>query len=232
MGGANTQQLQPNSNSLRPDGTVKGSGFLGGMKRLDDPSSVSSEISIGVDWGSGEKLIPTMVPTLDSNEINYLLSTPEDKIFESNPELGKKIEQKAVRFAKEREQQGLPYFAQKNESPNQKQNNIMGGANTQTPQPSQVEDSYNPAVSSKEEKAYARLERQGMSGSGDESLASYVAMGKDIYGDLRSKAASLISPNSFGRDAKKVDPASVIKKEDNAAKKPMSSYDAIDAGLR
>ena len=114
----------------------------------------------------------------------------------------------------------------------QKQNNIMGGTNTQTPQPSQVEDSYNPAVSSKEEKAYARLERQGMSGSGDESLASYVAMGKDIYGDLRSKAASLISPNSFGRDAKKVDPASVIKKEDNAAKKPMSSYDAIDAGLR
>lgn len=108
----------------------------------------------------------------------------------------------------------------------------MGGANTQTPQPTQVENSYNPAVSSKEEKAYARLDKQGMSGSGDESLASYVAMGKDIYGDLRSKAASLISPNSFGRDAKKVDPASVIKKENNAAKKPMSSYDAIDAGLR
>lgn len=113
-----------------------------------------------------------------------------------------------------------------------KQTNIMGGANTQTPQPTQVEDSYNPAISAKEEKAYARLERQGMSGSGDESLASYVAMGKDIYGDLRSKAASLISPNSFGRDAKKVDPASVIKKEANPDKKPMSSYDAIDAGLR
>jgi hypothetical protein len=39
-----------------------------------------------------------------------------------------------------------------------------------------------------------------MSGSGDESLASYIAMGKDIYGDLRSKASSLISPNLFGRD--------------------------------
>lgn len=109
----------------------------------------------------------------------------------------------------------------------------MGGVNTQTPQPTQVEDSYNPAISAKEEKAYARLEKQGMSGSGDESLASYIAVGKDIYGDLRSKAASLISPNSFGRDAKKVDPASVIKKEDvNLTKKPMSSYDAIDAGLR
>jgi hypothetical protein len=41
------------------------------------------------------------------------------------------------------------------------------------------------------------------------------------------------TPNAFGRDAKKVDPASVIKKEDvNLVKKPMSSYDAIDAGLR
>ena len=199
MGGANTQNQQSNINSLRPDGTTKGSGFLGGMKRLDDPSGVSSEISIGVDWGSGEKLIPTMVPTLDNNEIKYLLSTPEDKIFTSNPELGKKIEQKAVRFAKERESQGLPFFAQENESPKQ-QNNIMGGANTQTPQPTQVEDSYNPAVPARAEKTYSRLAKQGMSGSGDESLASYIAMGKDIYGDLRSKASSLISPNLFGRD--------------------------------
>jgi hypothetical protein len=198
MGGANTQQ-QLNPNSLRPDGTKKGSGFLGGMKRLDDPSGVSSEISIGVDWGSGEKLIPTMVPTLDSNEIKYLLSTPEDKIFTSNPELGKKIEQKAVRFARERESKGLPFFAQENESPKQ-QTNIMGGANTQTPQPNQTEPSYNPAISGKEAKTYDRLARQGMSGSGDESLASYIAMGKDIYGDLRSQASKLISPNLFGRD--------------------------------
>jgi hypothetical protein len=239
MGGANTQQFKSDPNSLRPDGTMKGSGFLGGMKRLDDPTGVSSEISIGVDWGSGEKLIPTMVPTLDSNEINYLLSTPEDKIFEINPDLGKSIQKKAVEHAIKREQQGLPYFAQENESPKPKQNNTMGGANTQTPQSTQ--DSYNPAVSAKEEKTYARLDKQGMSGSGDESLASYIAVGKDIYGDLRSKAASLISPNSFGRDAKKVDPASVIKKEkflpmrkDSVEEviQPMSSYDAIDAGLR
>jgi hypothetical protein len=69
----------------------------------------------------------------------------------------------------------------------------MGGSNTQTPQPPQE----NPA---KQAKTYARLEKQGMSGSGDESLASYVAMGKDIYGDLRSQASKLISPNLFGRD--------------------------------
>ena len=69
----------------------------------------------------------------------------------------------------------------------------MGGSNTQTPTPQQD----NPE---KEAATYDRLKKQGMSGSGDESLASYIAMGKDIYGDLRSKASSLISPNLFGRD--------------------------------
>jgi hypothetical protein len=207
MGGANTQQ-QSNPNSFRPDGTKKGSGFLGGMKRLDDPTGVSSEISIGVDWGSGEKLIPTMVPTLDSNEINYLLSTPEDKIFESNPELGKKIEQKAVRFAKERESQGLPFFAQENESPKQ-QNNIMGGSNSQA---------------LKNYKKYAMQEAQPDRGEG---MSQETA---DAYAKFDNNSST---PNAFGRDAKKVDPASVIKKEDiNLTKKPMSSYDAIDAGLR
>lgn len=40
------------------------------------------------------------------------------------------------------------------------------------------------------------------------------------------------SPNSFGRDASSVDPASVVKKKDvEMVKKPISSYDAIDSGL-
>ena len=56
-------------NTTRGDGTQKGSGFLGGIKRLDNPDDISSELSIGVDWGSGEKLIPQMVPTLDDNEL-------------------------------------------------------------------------------------------------------------------------------------------------------------------
>jgi len=77
----------------------------------------------------------------------------------------------------------------------------MGGSNTQTPQPTQVEDSYNPAVPARAEKTYSRLAKQGMSGSGEESLANYIAMGKDIYGDLRSQASKMISPNLFGRDA-------------------------------
>jgi len=118
-------------NTTRGDGTQKGSGFLGGIKRLDNPDDISSELSIGVDWGSGEKLIPQMVPTLDDNELKYLLSTPEEKLKVENPDLSKSITQKAVRFAKEREAKGLPFFAQPDESPElprsiSNQNKILG----------------------------------------------------------------------------------------------------------
>lgn len=106
-----------NANNLRPDNTVKGMGFLGAIPRLDNPKDSSTELSIGVDWGSGEKLIPTMVPTLDDNELKYLLSTPADKLNIVNPDLNKSIIRKAVEFAKERESKGLPFFAQPDESP-------------------------------------------------------------------------------------------------------------------
>lgn len=106
-----------NANNLRPDNTVKGTGFLGAIPRLDNPKDVSTELSIGIDWGSGEKLIPTMVPTLDDNELKYLLSTPADKLNSVNPDLNKSITRKAVEFAKQRESKGLPFFAQPDESP-------------------------------------------------------------------------------------------------------------------
>lgn len=106
-----------NSNNLRPDNTVKGMGFLGAIPRLDNPKNSSTELSIGIDWGTGEKLIPTMVPTLDDKELKYLLSVPEDKLQSVNPELSKSITEKAVRFAREREAQGLPFFATPDESP-------------------------------------------------------------------------------------------------------------------
>jgi hypothetical protein len=106
-----------NANNLRPDNTVKGTGFLGAIPRLDNPKNVSTELSIGIDWGSGEKLIPTMVPTLDDNELKYLLSTPADKLNSVNPDLNKSITRKAVEFVKERESKGLSFFAQPDESP-------------------------------------------------------------------------------------------------------------------
>ena len=206
MGGANTQSPQSNQHpdSIRTDGTVKGSGFLGGIKRIDDPSKVSSELSIGVDWGSGEKLIPQMVPTLDDNEINYLLSTSEDKIKTQNPDLNKSITQKAVRFAREREALGLPYFAQENESPKQK-TNTMGGLNTQ----SKVQTTGNPALDqAKEIETTKQINDRGMSGMADESLGHYLRGGKQLVKEM-------LDPN-YNR---------------NVAK-PVSSYEAIDIGLK
>jgi hypothetical protein len=105
---------KPNSKNARPDGTVKGLGFFGGLKRLDNPDNVSSEISIGVDWGKGEKLIPTMVSSLNKSELEYLLSTPEEEL-DSNPEMFAQIRKKAARHAMDREQKGLPYFAREGE---------------------------------------------------------------------------------------------------------------------
>lgn len=116
-----------NGNNLRPDNTVKGMGFLGAIPRLDNPKDSSTELSIGIDWGTGEKLIPTMVPTLDDNELKYLLSTSADKLNSVNPDLNKSITRKAVEFAKQRESQGLPFFAQQDESP--KSPRVISGEN-------------------------------------------------------------------------------------------------------
>jgi hypothetical protein len=105
----------PNPKDFRPDGTRKGLGFLGPLKRPD--GGVSSEISIGVGLDGKEIDIPTMVPTLARHEVNYLLTTPEDKIQEVDPELYKSIFGKAVSFAKSRLKSGKSVFAEEGESP-------------------------------------------------------------------------------------------------------------------
>lgn len=87
----------------RPDGTQKGTGFLGVLKRPD--GGVSTEISIGVEFDGKEMQIPTLVPTLTKGEINTLLTMPEDgKIPEA-------IVDKAVQHARDRMSKGLSPFA-------------------------------------------------------------------------------------------------------------------------
>lgn len=56
----------------RQDGTDKGLGFFGELKRPD--GDVSTELSIGVNLGGKETEIPLIVPTLDKVELDYLLS--------------------------------------------------------------------------------------------------------------------------------------------------------------
>ena len=93
----------------RADGTVKGNGFLGVLQRPD--GGVSTELSIGVEFDGKEMQIPTLVPTLDRNEIDYLLNTPPSpEIFKS--ELGKTIMKKAVSHAQLRIRNGKSPFAQ------------------------------------------------------------------------------------------------------------------------
>lgn len=77
----------------RADNTEKG-GYFGELKRPD--GDVSTELSIGVDYGSGEKEIPTLVPTLTKEEVDHLLSggEPTDAIT-----------RKAVEFAVQREEE-------------------------------------------------------------------------------------------------------------------------------
>jgi len=60
--------------SLRNDGTQKGTGFFGVQKMADGTDRDMTEFSIGVDFGQGEVEIPTLVPSLTGEELNFLRS--------------------------------------------------------------------------------------------------------------------------------------------------------------
>ena len=89
----------------REDGTEKGEGYFGALKRPD--GRVSTELSIGVNLDGKEVEIPALVPTLSKDEIDYLLNDgkPTDEII-----------QKAVDHAKLRISEGKSPFAQKGET--------------------------------------------------------------------------------------------------------------------
>lgn len=87
---------------LRKDGTSKGPGWLGTLARPD--GAVSTELSIGVNIDGRETLIPSLVPTLNRQEINHLLSGGEPT---------EQIVDKAVLHAKEKMARGLSPFKEK-----------------------------------------------------------------------------------------------------------------------
>ncbi len=96
----------------REDGTKKSTGYFGVLPRPD--GSVSTELSIGVNFDGKEHLIPALVPTLNKDEINYLLSgkKPTNEIVD-----------KAVEHARIRISQGKSPFASSNEAMNQNTTN-------------------------------------------------------------------------------------------------------------
>ena len=84
----------------RADGSAKGEGFLGALKRPD--GALSTEITVGVNIGGKEMDIPSLVPTLTKAEISSLLNGDKP----SNT-----IVQKAVDHAKSRLASGKSVFA-------------------------------------------------------------------------------------------------------------------------
>ena len=101
------QVTEQNDPSLRPDGTKKGLGYFGPLPMTDKSGRVMTEYSIGVNFGDKEVLIPTLVPTLNKKELDYLLGG--GTINESS--IGKRIFNKAVDHAKERLANGKSPFA-------------------------------------------------------------------------------------------------------------------------
>jgi hypothetical protein len=105
----------------RADGTAKGPGFFGLLKRPD--GRVSTEISIGVSFEDGQEVqIPLLVPTLTRSEIQGLLSGAKA----SQP-----VVDKAIRFYRSRLAAGQPAFAQPGEQ-------LSVGWDIRRPMPSNV----------------------------------------------------------------------------------------------
>jgi len=98
--------LSKPSYGTRVDGTDKGPGFLGELKTPED--KVVTELSIGVNLDGKETEIPSIVPTLNKDEIDYLINGGKPT---------KVIVDKAVKHAIERLKSGKSPFADISESP-------------------------------------------------------------------------------------------------------------------
>jgi len=96
----------------RPDGSEKGAGYLGVLKRPD--GGVSSEISIGVEINGKEVEVPSMVPTLNATEIKWLMTHDPSDRKEQMPD---SIVEKATKFAEDRIAQGKDPLAGKDDTP-------------------------------------------------------------------------------------------------------------------
>lgn len=101
-------EWEPNDKDRRQDGSKKWKGFFGPLKRIDNPDDISTEISVGVNLNGVETDIPSLVPTLNGDELEYLLSG--SNLFNRSP-IAEGIIQKAVDHAKRRLATGRSVFA-------------------------------------------------------------------------------------------------------------------------
>jgi hypothetical protein len=86
----------------RRDGSPKGRGYLGLLKRPDGDNM--TEYTVGIEMDGQEIDIPSIVPTLDQSEIDHLLNMSDGDRMPQN------IMKKAHEHAMQRIQQGLSPF--------------------------------------------------------------------------------------------------------------------------
>lgn len=113
------------SYGVRADGSNKGEGYFGALKRPD--GNFSSELSIGVEIDGKEIDIPALVPTLTDKEVKTLLNqAPDEKIPDS-------IVEKATAYAKTRIAAGKSPFAGAGEA----SKTLAPSVDRATPEPAQ-----------------------------------------------------------------------------------------------
>ena len=98
----------PPADMIREDGTLKSDqGFLG--PQIGKDGSTMTEYSVGIHIGGKETAVPSLVPTLDKEEIDFLKTMPNPK------DIPEKTMRKIRDFATKRIDKGLSPFFQKGE---------------------------------------------------------------------------------------------------------------------
>jgi hypothetical protein len=93
---------------IRPNGTMKDVGFLGPLK---SPSGKDvTEYSVGVPIMGKEMDIPTLVPGLSKQEIDYVLRRADSGLPMGKDAMGNAIVQKAYQHATQRVKKGMSPF--------------------------------------------------------------------------------------------------------------------------
>lgn len=95
------------SDLYRPDGSLKGQGFLGELPMTDGSGKVATEMTVGVGIGGEEMDIPLIVPTLTKEELDFITSGND---VDDSTDFGRGIMKKAVDHALERKKQGKPAY--------------------------------------------------------------------------------------------------------------------------
>jgi hypothetical protein len=104
---ANSRFVTAKDFGKREDGTQKGEGWLGLLKRPD--GDISTELSAGYRINGKEMDVPLVVPTLTAEEVRHLLSLdPQDPQFFNK--LMPSVQQKAIAHAQAQLAKGQNVF--------------------------------------------------------------------------------------------------------------------------